>query len=143
MKHRRAIYYLLDSTLFIINEHSYISSSRYKGQICQKLSLKEIKSVFISNDPGANNIFRIKFKVEQSKKAVLNIVIVLSDTQRLETPLNEEYNYPPFQIQYQGRKQWVKISQIYRTDTYAGECEDNARKYEGLNPELCVCIDKN
>ena len=63
LKHRKAIEYLLKSSLYIINEHSYASPKRNKGLICQKLTFSEIKSVMISADPGANKVFRIKFKV--------------------------------------------------------------------------------
>lgn len=103
------------------------------------MTLSKIENTQVSALEGPNKFFRIKFNVYEAPKAKLNAVITLSEEPDYSLPANEEYNWPPFPVHYEGMKQWAKLVYIYRSDSYNGPCEDEARKIEGLNPEVCMC----
>ncbi|CAG9326170.1 unnamed protein product [Blepharisma stoltei] len=128
-------------TVSLLNQNVYTPSRYDKGNLCKKLTFKEVTLTIYNVMKNSNIIMKLIVKVNESEKALFDSWIIISEQYDLNTPEGETENYTPFPIVFNGRRLFAKLINVFRADKYGGTCEELAREAE-LNPEHCLCKDE-
>lgn len=132
------ITYISREVIAVLNSRVYAHVKWPLGVLCQKMRFREVILAIQSKVTTSGLLLKMLLTVEESRDALFDAWVLVSDKYDLEVPPMEQENYPPFPVRYQRFSLYAKIIMVYRADRYGGLCEDIAREAE-FNPEHCLC----
>ena len=121
-----------------LNTATHTSPMAAHGQICQRLTLKSINSVYAQRISLKDEAFKVEFSVNEHPTARFETYTILGVTEKLVGIKENQEGLMPIPAFYRGRKKRLRIMFIKRLDSYAGLCEEVAYA-KGINAALCVC----
>lgn len=125
-------------SLYELNSATHTSPMAARGQICQKLTLKTINSVYAQRISLKDEAFKVEFSVNEHPTARFETYTILGVTEKLVGVKENQEGLVPMPAFYRGRKKRLRIMFIKRLDSYAGLCEEVAYA-KGINAALCIC----
>ena len=128
--------FIADDAVAYFNSLVYRSVHRNKGEICQKMHLKNIERAYgLQLDPMMEEI-KLEFTISELETARFEVLYVLSSGVDFTT-ITED-GYPTSSLLYNGYRKKTRMLSYARLDKYGGKCEEVARREE-LEAEVCVC----
>lgn len=119
----------------IINSGSY-SFPRYPlGMYCKQVKLDSVVKILHVSISNVNEFFKIEFGSSIKPGLIFQVNYLLASDGRATRRLG----YLTESLIINGKVK-VKILSISRVDSFAGNCEIQARN-KGIKPEYCVCVD--
>lgn len=125
-------------SLFELNSATHTSPLAARGQICQRLTLKTINSVYAQRISLKDEAFKVEFSVNEHPSARFETYTILGVTEKLVGIKENQEGLVPAPAFFRGRKKRLRIMFIKRLDSYAGLCEEVAYA-KGINAALCIC----
>lgn len=123
---------IVEDILYQVNSMSKRPASTVHS-VCVTLTLKQILSVKIQKVPN-EEYFNIKFKVNESQKALFEALVLVSDVKLRRREKDGFGSYPFLKID----KKYIKVMYVKRLDAYAGVCQELC-VFKGIDPVFCIC----
>jgi hypothetical protein len=120
---------LIDS----INEEAFRHRGNNLGAVCKKLNLKKIVKVWVLTTD--EEFYKIQFEVREKEGVLFESVAVLTWKNYRQRNPSDSYQQVPF---FDHGKRTLNIMFVRRVDSYAGKCEDLAKRFS-IRPEICIC----
>lgn len=116
-----------------INEESFRSRVTSAGSVCQKLTLGKIQKLWVLSTD--EEYYKLQFEINEQTGVLFESVVLLTWKNYRQRNPNDSYQQMPF---YDFGKRKLNIMYIRRVDSYAGKCEDIAKKFD-VRAEICIC----
>lgn len=139
----RALQLLVDQfvgyVIEVMNSEIYTTTRGYKDLICQRVTMREITSVYVQKVTSRDEAFKIEFNIAEHPTARFEAYIVIGVTNKF-VGIKEDATdaFPTIPVYYLGRKVKARLLFLKRLDKYAGLCEEIATERH-INPALCIC----
>lgn len=130
------IHELALEVVFQVNEETNSPRLAPYDHICQKITLKEIKSLWVLST--SEDFYKFHISINESDQALYEAVILVTPKKYRARSILDSFTINPY---YESGKKNMRIVYIRRVDSYAGTCEiiTKARK---ISSELCICKNK-
>ncbi|CAG9331660.1 unnamed protein product [Blepharisma stoltei] len=124
---------LADEVIYQINEETNSPRQAPYDHICQKVTLKEIKKLWVLSI--SEDFYKFHIMTHESEKALYEAVVLVTTAPLRARSMLDAFTINPY---FETGKKRIWIAYIRRVDSYAGICE-TITKARKISSELCIC----
>jgi len=130
--------FLSSLSLEIANSVAYTNTASFPDDLCRKVTLGHVISVYAQKITRGDEAFKLEFSVQEHPTARFETYTVVGNTDKYVGNKEDMEAFPAAQYFFRSRTVSVRVLFIKRLDKYAGVCEEISF-IKRINSALCVC----